>query len=114
MYAREKRSHAGHVAVGVERPRIGAVRGVAEVEPPLPRERRARARRSRRQDAVEHVDPARDDLEDPLRVADPHEVARVASAGRRGAAHSTHSSISLLRLADGEAAERVPVEGERA
>ena len=92
-YAREKRSHAGQSQSSVERPRIRAVSRVAQVEPSLPRERRARSRRAGRQHAVEHVDPARDDLEDPFRVADAHEVPRRA-LGSSGAAHSTQSSIS--------------------
>ena len=40
------------------------------------RQRRARARRAGRQDAVEHVDPRRDHAEDALDVAEAHEVAR--------------------------------------
>ena len=60
----------------VERARVAGEAGVPEVEAPFPRERRAGAPEPRRQNAVEHVDPALDDVEDPGRVADAHEVAR--------------------------------------
>src|SRR5688572_32025003 len=65
-------------AFRIERTRVGAERGIAEIEAPLPRERRARTRSPGRQNAVEHVDAAGDDLEDPLGIADTHEVARFA------------------------------------
>ena len=103
----------GARAVLVERPRVAGEAGVPEVQPARPSECAAGARRAGRQDAVEHVDArARSTLEDPLRVADAHEVAR-SSAGSSGAAQPTASNSCLAALADREPAERVAVEVER-
>ena len=73
--AREARAGGARTAF-VKRARITREAGVPQVEVALPGERGAGARVAGRQDTVEHVDPALDHLEDPLRVADPHEVAR--------------------------------------
>ena len=110
--AAERRARRA-VAALVERPRVAGEAGVPEVEAPLPRERAAGARGARRQDAVEHVDAARDHLEHALRVADAHEVARLlrrAGAARR---RDVASNIGVALLADAEAADRVAVEVER-
>src|SRR5437867_2523581 len=61
----------------LERPLVARETGIAEIEPALPRERAPGARGAGREDAVEHVDAARDDLDHALRVADAHEVARL-------------------------------------
>ena len=59
--AREAR--AGRAAAALlERPRVAREAGVAEVEPARRGERGAGARGAGRQDAVEHVDPARRSL----------------------------------------------------
>ena len=91
--AREARA-GGAGAVLVERARVAGEAGVAEVQPALPGERGAGARDARRQDAVEHVDPALDHLEDALRVADAHEVARPGRRGSSGAAQAVVSNIA--------------------
>src|ERR671935_2035611 len=71
-------------AVLVERARIAREAGVAEIEATFPRERGARPPEACREDAVEHVDPAGDDLEDAGRVADAHEVAGASACGGGG------------------------------
>ena len=84
----------------------------ARLRRPLPGERRAGARGARRQDAVEHVDAARDHLEDALRVADAHEVARpVGREQRRGPGGRVEHRVARARRR--EPAERVAVEAER-
>ena len=99
------------VAVRVDRLRVAREPRVAEIEAALRRERAAGAGRPRRQDAVEHVDPRLDDLEDPFRVADPHEVARLLGRHQRRCPvrHLEHRSAVL---ADRQAADRVAVEVE--
>ena len=86
-------------------------RGVAKVDPPFPGERRACPCGAGRQHAVEDVDPPRDDLEDALRVADSHEVARALrrQQGRRPPDAVEHL---LPCLTHSETTEREPVERE--
>src|SRR5262249_57445612 len=72
--AREPGACRARAAI-VERRVVAGKAGVAEVEPSLPGEHGAGSGGARRQDAVEHVDPALDHLEDALGVADAHEVA---------------------------------------
>src|SRR4051794_29451038 len=84
---------------------------VAEIEPSLPRQRAAGARRARRQNAVEHVDAARDHLDHALRVADAHEVPSLVLRKliRRVRRRFEHR---CALLADGQPADRVAVEVE--
>src|SRR5581483_8278157 len=99
-------------AAVLERPRVAREPGVAEVETALAREGAAGASGAGREDAVEHVDAARDHLEHPLRVADPHEVARLLlrqEAGRRG----RRLEHRLTVLPHAQPADRVAVEVER-
>ena len=77
MKPREKRRQAGTATFLLERTRIASESCVPQVEPAVLRERRSGPRRPRREHAVEHVDPARNHLEDPLGVSEPHEVARM-------------------------------------
>ena len=98
-------------AAFLERPRVAREAGVAQVEPPPSRERRACAGRPRRKDAVEHVDPACDHLEDPLGVAEAHEVARLLGREHRcgpgdGVEHR------LAALPHRQPPEREAVEGQ--
>ena len=72
----------------------------------------AGARGARRQHAVEHVDAGLDHLEDPLGVADAHEVARLLGRQERARASAVVSNISAAVLADREPADRVAVEVE--
>ena len=67
----------------LERPRVACEAGVLEVEATVGGDRGAGAGGARRQDAVEHVDPAGDHAEDPFRIADPHEVARLPGREER-------------------------------
>src|SRR3954453_13734990 len=102
----------GAAAVLVERAGVALEAGVPEIEPSLPRQRAARPRRAGREDAVEHVDSSRDHLDDALRVADPHEVARSLRwqvAGRPARCLEHRGAV----LADGEAADCISVEVER-
>ncbi len=103
--------HAGQSQLLVERPRVAREAGVPEVEPPVAGERAAGACGPRREHAVEHVHPGLDHLEDPLGVADPHEVARPVGRHlrRRGVGRLEHRRAVL---ADREAADRVAVEVE--
>src|SRR5439155_6317199 len=110
--AREARA-GGAVAVLLERPGVACKARVAEVEAAARRDCRARARRAGREDAVEHVDPTRDHLEDALRVADAHEIARLLGPEkRRGPPDGVQHLVPVL--ADGEASESVSVEVEAA
>src|SRR3990172_1639577 len=104
---------SGTTTALVEWSRVGSEARVPEIETPLPRERRTRPRRSSRQDAVEHVDPARDDLEDSDRVADPHEVPREFGRKERCRPLDAVEHLLLL-LTHREAAEREAVERKRA
>src|SRR5688572_24630717 len=97
---------------GIERAWIRAVRGVSKVEAALPRQCRTRPRRACGQNAIEHVDPARDYFDDSLRIADTHEVPRLRGGQSRRRPLDAFEHLVLL-LADGEAAECVAVEVER-
>ena len=109
--AAEARAGRAGAAV-VERALVAGEAGVAEVEPTLARERAAGARGARRQDAVEHVDAARDHLEHALGVADSHEVARLLlGEERRGRGRRLEHRLAVLPHA--EPADRVAVEVER-
>ena len=65
-----------------------------------------------RQDAVEHVDAARDRADDIGRLADAHEVARAIGAAGCGTVTSSGREHQLLALADREAADGVAVEAD--
>src|SRR5579871_6661054 len=109
--AAEARARRARATV-LERPLVARESGVAKVEPPLARERAAGARGARREDAVEHVDAARDHLEHSFRVADPHEVARLLLGEERcGSAGRLEHPVAILPHA--EPADRVRVEVER-
>ena len=59
-----------------------------------------------RHDAVEHVDAARHRLDDVLRAADAHQVARLVPRACSGTSSSSTRSRSSSRLADRETADR--------
>src|SRR3954453_20198114 len=67
----------GARAAVLQRTLVPGEAGIGQIEPALARQGAACARGAGGQDAVEHVDAARDDLYHALRVADPHEVARL-------------------------------------
>src|SRR5262249_37863632 len=101
----------GTVAARLQRLGIAGEAGVAQVEPPLPRQRRARPAVARRKNAVEHVDPALDDVEDAERIADAHEVARsLGGQKRRGGSDGFQHGVAALPHA--ESTQRVAVEAE--
>ena len=111
-YARREARARGTVAAVLERARVAREAGVAEIEATVGGQRRSRPRGTGRQHAVEHVDAAGDHLEDPLRVADPHEVAGLA--GRQQRRRPADRVEHLLPvLPDRQPAERVAVEVER-
>src|SRR6187397_3243930 len=109
--AGEARAGGARAAL-LERPRIAGEASVAQVQPAGRGQRGARTGGAGREDAVEHVDPGPDHAQDPLRVADTHEVARLRrwKERRRPGGRLEHL---LPALADREAAERMPVEAER-
>src|SRR5919112_1203315 len=86
--------------------------GVLEVEPAVARVGRAVAAGPGRHDAVEHVDAAPDRLDDVVGRADSHEVARLVARQMR-LRRLDHPQHDVLRLPDGEAADRVTLEVER-
>src|SRR5262245_46901269 len=73
--AREALAGGARAILG-QRPRVAREPRVLQVEATVLRERGPGAPQPRRPDAVEEVDPALDDVEDPGGVADAHEVAR--------------------------------------
>ena len=73
--AREARAGRARAAL-LQRALVAGEARVAEIEPPVPCRRRARAAEPRGQHAVEHVDAGADHAQDALGVADAHEVAR--------------------------------------
>ena len=75
-YARREPGARRAAAALVERPLVAREARVLQVQAAVRGERGAGPPHPRRQHAVEHVDPARDHVEDPVGVADPHEVAR--------------------------------------
>ena len=109
MNARENPRAGRAAAAFLERSRIAGEPGVAQVEPAARGERRAGARGASRQHAVEHVDPARDHLEDALRIAEPHEVPRPVGGKQRRRPGDRVEHLGSA-LADREPAERVAVE----
>src|SRR5665647_846379 len=79
----------GAVAAGIEGERVGPELYVAHVEAPLARERGARASHARGRHAVEEIDAAPRPLDQVLREADAHEIAR-AVRRKRVAHHVEH------------------------
>ena len=92
MYARlQKRVHAGHRS----RPRAAAGRrrsGRSGGSAPSHVQRRARARRARRQDAVEHVDAGADHAQDPLGSPIPMKYRGLSAASSGAAQWSPRTS----------------------
>src|SRR5690348_2291543 len=101
----------GTVTAFVERALVPRVLRVAQVEAALVRQRAARARGSGREHAVEHVDAGLDHLEDPERIADAHEVARLVR-GKQLSRPVGRLEGRVTVLADREPADRVAVEVE--
>ena len=112
MYARVKRAQAGQSHPSSSGDSSRAKRAFRRLSRPARGERAAGAGGAGRQDAVEHVDPRLDHLEDPFRVADPHEVARlVRREQRRRPVGRLEHHVAVL--ADREPADRVAVEADR-
>src|SRR4051812_17561339 len=102
----------GTSAACFEWPRITRVARVAQVHLSCRRQCRARPRSPRRKHAVEHVDARRDDAENPLRIAEPHEIPwPVVGEERRTPGDGLQHLF--LALTDGEAPQRVSIEPER-
>ena len=79
---------------------------VAQVDRPEARKDAPVAAIARRHHAVEHVDTARDRLEQVVGGADAHQIARLVARQRRRD-RLDHRQHHLLRLANREAANRV-------
>src|SRR5436190_16443116 len=99
-------------AAVLQRTLVGREAGVAEVEATFARESAAGTRGTGRQDAVEHVDAAGDDLEHALRVADPHEVAGLLLR-QKACGFGRRVEHGLAMLPHAQPADRVAVEVER-
>ena len=111
MYARVNLEQAGQSQRSSSGSWSRAKRAFFRFRRPAERQRRARPADARRQDAVEHVHAALDHLEDALRVADAHEVARLLGGEeRRGVRDGLEHRVAGLPHA--EPAERVAVEVE--
>src|SRR6188472_3986763 len=111
-HVRAREPRAGRAAAALlERPPVARELAGLDVQLALPGERAAGPRVPRRQDAVEHVDPALDHLEDADGVADPHEVARPVAWEQPGRPRRRVEHL-LAGLADRQPAERVAVEAE--
>jgi hypothetical protein len=104
---------AGETTAGwIEGSLIRGVLGVLDGDLAPAGEQRSVARVPCRHHAVEHVDAGRDALHEILRRPDSHEVAgAVGGQQRRREVERIHHLV--LRLADGEAADRDAVEGQR-
>ncbi len=112
MYARVKRAQAGQSQPSSSGDSSRAKRALRRLRRPAAVSALPGARGARRQDAVEHVDPGLDHLEDPFGVADPHEVARlVGREQRRRPVGRLEHHVAVL--ADREPADRVAVEADR-
>src|SRR6266540_5055333 len=97
----------------VERSRVGAMAGVADLDVPVACEQPAVARIAGGQHAVEYVDTVADSLDDVLRRADAHEVTRAIGREPRRDMRLDAPHL-LLRLADRQAADRIAVEADAA
>ena len=82
-----------------------------DLERAVPRERGTVARMAGGHDAVEHVDPARDGLDDLDPVSDPHQVAG-SFERKRGDAILHALQQRVLGLSDADAADRISVEAD--
>ena len=85
--------------------------GVLEIDRAAAGEGLAGAAGAGGQDAVEHVDAAGDGTDQVGGLADAHEVAR-AIVGQQRAGRVERGEHELLRLAHGQAADRVAVEAD--
>ncbi len=107
---RPRERRAGRAVAGrVERRVRLAVLAPREPHAPLPGERGALPRHRGRDHAVEQVDAARDPLDDVGRRPDAHEVAGPIPGEQLGGARHDVGALGA-RVADGEAADREPVE----
>ena len=99
-------------AVLVQRPGVLGVACVLHVDDRAPREDLAGPARSRRQDAIHHVDSAFDGPHDVVRLANAHQVARLVlrQLPRRMIKACEHR---LLPLAHGQAPHGIAVEADR-
>src|SRR6185436_11130571 len=90
----------------VERRSVVAVAGIADLDVAEAGEEPAVPRVARRQYAVEHVDSGGDRLDQILGRAHAHQVPGLVRGESRGRVPEDSRAV-LLRLADGEAADRV-------
>ena len=102
-------SRSGAVRLRIERARIVGVLRILQVHATEARIGKAVAPRARRHDAIEHVDAARDALQDVVGRADAHEVAWLCGRQVR-LDRLDHREHHVLWLADREAADGEAVE----
>src|SRR6185436_12450105 len=95
----------------VERRSVVAVAGIADLDVAEAGEEPAVPRVARRQYAVEHVDSGGDRFDQILGRAHAHQVPGLVRGESRGRVPEDSRAV-LLRLADGEAADRVAVEAD--
>src|SRR3954447_9125842 len=99
----------GTRAVTLDRVAILREARVAQVQWTTGCERLAGAARAGRKHAVEHVDPAHDRLDDVVRLADAHEVARTLG-GQHVDGVVEAAEHRFLSLSNGKATDRITVE----
>src|SRR6185295_3693657 len=113
MEERARNPRAGRAgAAGIDRSFVVAIAGVLDLERPFAREQHAVAAVPRRQHAVEEVDALANGVQDVVRRADPHQVARLVLRQDR------RRPLDRLApegegFADRDAADRMAVEVER-
>ena len=100
------------VAACFDWPEVRLVETGFDADRPLVREGRAVARHARWQDAIEHVDAARDQLDQLRRCAQPHRVPRQARRQERLRQFNRLENFRF-RLADAHAADGVTIKLHR-
>ena len=98
-------------ALHIERPRILGVAGVLDVDRPEACERQTVTAITGGHHAIEHIDAARDGLQDVVRGADAHEITRLLD-GQSRRRFGDDLEHDLLGFANGESAERVALEAD--
>ena len=99
------------VATLLDRPRVDAVRGIAKFDISFIRKTSCVAAIAGRHHAVEEIDPGGDGVEDVLRAADAHQVARPVLGQKVGRDGEGLADL-VAPLADADAADGVAVEIE--
>lgn len=96
---------------GLERGFVLGKAGVLDVERTVPGPGLAMAAGAGRQDAIEHVNAARDRFEDVERLANAHQITRPVCGQKRGCAVQ-RGAHGVKALADRKAADRIAVKAD--